>query len=201
MSVSLVVLPSQYAHTKLQKKILQGIYPNYDHRLKTAKGAGQKRPDIHFTDLKNELRYAAASILRDEKDISAITCVHYHDGYKNHEERHALYISMVESVVTSAIDRYEDLELFIAFISAFKGQTSYQEPLRQRLEKIRSEFSRRRGFRKLKIYFPTAKMPGVQIADFYAGALREHCLSQRSEEEKSGAFKLIEHHYVQQNYA
>lgn len=201
MSVSLVVLPSQYAHIKLQKKILQGIYPNYEQRIKTAKGAGQKRPDIHFTDLKNELRLSAAAILREEKDISAITCVHYHNGYKDHEERQALYISMVKNVVTDAIDRYADLELFIAFISAFKGQTSYQEPLREDLEKIRSEFNSRHGFRKLKVDFPPAKMPGVQIADFYAGALREHLLTQRPEMDKSGAFKLIEHHYVQQNYA
>lgn len=201
MSVSLVVLTSQYAHIKLQKKLLKGIYPNYDQRVKTAKGAGKKRPDIHFTDLKSDLRLAAAKILAVENDISVITCVHYHNGYKNHTERQELYITMVKSVVTSAIERYADLELFIAFISAFKGESSYQTSLRQDLEKIRNELNERHGFRKLKIEFPTAKMAGVQIADFYAGALREELLNQRESADKSGAFKHIEHHYVQQNYA
>lgn len=200
MSVALVVLDSQYAHTKLQRKVLQGIFPNYCQRVKSAKGTGQKKPAIHFTDLENQLRFNAAKILAAENNVSVISCIHYHNNYKNHQERQALYMAMVKSVAKSAIERYENIELFIAFISAFKGQTTYQLPLRSELEALRSEIADRHGFRKLKIEFPTAKMPGVQLADFYAGALREHLLH-RPDCGKSGAFKFIEHQYIQQNYA
>lgn len=59
MIVSLVVLDSKHAHTKLQKKILNAIYPNLAARAHSAKAAGKKPLQIHFTELEPDQRRIA----------------------------------------------------------------------------------------------------------------------------------------------
>jgi len=196
MTVSLVVLPSMYAHTKIQKKVLKGIYENYEEKAREARASRLRQPEIHFTEMENDFRLKAARVLAQETSISVITSIHYHDGCpKTSEEFYDRYQTMVRLVVADAVERYEDLELFIAFISAFKGD--YQARLRAEIEDIRKELDGRHGFRKLDISFPKAVMPGIQLADFYAGARREHLLS-IPQRDKSDAYDCIEHHYIRE---
>ncbi len=101
---------------------------------------------------------------------------------------------MVKMVVAEAIKRYDDLELVIAFTSSF--HISYQTPLLAEIEEIRKELQARHAFRKLKLAFFPASLAGVQLADFYAGARREHLLFSPTHRGKSGCFDLISHHYL-----
>jgi len=192
MTISLLVLPSPHAHTKIHKQVLKGIHENYDAKVKSAKGAGSKRPGIHYREMENDHRLAAAEILAAEANVSVITCIHYHEGCPTtYDEFFARYQAMVKMVIADAIEMYEDLELFIAVISGPKGD--YQTPLLAEIEEIRQELHQRLGFRKLKVSFAKAAMAGVQLADFYAGARREYLLP--AGDNKSGAYELIEHHY------
>jgi hypothetical protein len=193
MIVSLVMLDSKYAHIKIQKKILNALYPNLAARAQSAKAAGLKPLHIHFTELEPDQRRTVAEVLAAEQ-IHVLTCVHYHDGCpKSAEEQRVRYSTMVKLVVAEAIRQYEDLELAIAFTSSF--HPSYQIPLCEEIENIRTELHARHGFRKLKVDFFPASLAGVQLADVYAGARREHLLFSPPDLVKSGAFDFISHHY------
>lgn len=191
MAVALIILPSLHSHTKFQKQVLKAIFPMYEERL-TQRQRRTQPLTIHFTELHSDSRLRAAELLA-QKDIRFFASVHYHDGCATtYDEFFKLYKAMVLQVIGRALRDFEDLDLTIAKVSY-----DYEPELLGEIAIVRNELQQRLGFRKLKCKFSKASLAGLQLADYYAGAMREHLLPDEFGS-KSGAFEKIRHQLIDQ---
>lgn len=196
MTVCLVVLEGVHSHTKIHREVMKGIYPNYEARVKSAKGAETKRPGIKYTEMDKRSRLDAANIF-SAKTVSVITSIHYHEGCSTtYDEFYLRYRNMIKAVVADAIERYDDLDLTIATISG--PNWDYQTSLSEEIEVIRAILHCRLGFRKVTLRFAAATVAGIQIADYYAGARREALLPV-DEDKKSRAYDKIQKQYISES--
>jgi hypothetical protein len=84
-------------------------------------------------------------------------------------------------VITAAFEQYQELEIAIAKQG---GWQEYEHTLLNELKQIPDEFKRKGGYRQGEIYLASAASPGIQLADFYVGSIRQHHRNSRAVHEK-----------------
>lgn len=123
---------------------------------------------LHYFELEKAQRAAAAAILAAQ-NITYYCSYYYHDGNeKTHEERAAIYRSMVKSCILSALGDHEEMNISIAVQGAAPAQRS------EFLSELKLVAAGYREYRKVKFSFAGNADEGVQLADFYVGATRDY---------------------------
>lgn len=186
MTVALILFDGAFTAQKLHKSLIQELFANH---TKNSTKRDRRNSGLHYTDMSNSQRLAAAEIL-GKQSIQCFTSCFYHDGAeKSHEQRFEIYTSLIKLCLNDALEIHEHLDLTIAQQSNWM---TYKAPLTRDLNEIVSEKSARLGFRTAKFGFESAAKAGIQLADFYAGTTRGHLL--RHMDSTLGApFDLVEH--------
>jgi hypothetical protein len=186
MTVSMIVLDGQFACKNIQKSILKELYPKKIAKKQSKKDITKPRLGLHYCDIASNDRLTASRILIERK-IDCYASCYYHDGReKHHEERFAIYKSMVRTCILAAFEHHEDLEIYIA---AQGGANEYRSEFLAELRLLPEKF---RLYRKVKFGLETNAHAGIQIADFYAGAIRDFLLSQlQKQNELAHAYDVI----------
>lgn len=168
MTVSLVLLSGRRTPDRISERILKVLYP---HLAGNPKALGKKK--MHFADMREEVQNQVATQLAQEK-IAGVINSHWHTGA---EEAHQILFSRYTRMVQLLI--YRALEMTIGpltVVIAEQGSPeTYKSALFADLEKTVELFRRRTGsFRKVDFELDSAQtLRGLQIADFYAGAVRK----------------------------
>lgn len=189
LSVSLVIFSGQFVGRKIRQNILKELYPQQMAQQKKARDRS-KVLGLHYCDIRHEDRLAAGKLLQGN-NIDCFSACFYHDGNeKTHEEKFAIYTSMVKSCIGDSLEYHEDLEICIA---AQGGATGYRDTFFDELKGHIGIVSERLGYRKVKLDLATNAHPCIQIADFYAGAVRDFLRSQILDNpELAAPYELLE---------
>jgi hypothetical protein len=168
MTVGLIILDGQFASRKIQTSILKALYPKRFAEKKSKRGA-DKSLMLHYFELEPAQKADVARILA-EHNITCHCSYYYHDGkVKTHEERSAIYRSMVRACILSALESHEELDICVARQGAGPEQKSeFLAELRLIPDNCRKKY------RKVKFSLGTNAHEGVQLADFYVGATRDY---------------------------
>jgi hypothetical protein len=168
MTVSLVLLGGRRTPDRISERILKVLYP---HLAEDAKALGKKK--MHFADMSGKVQNQVASQLAQEK-ISGVINSHWHtDEEETHPTLFPRYTRMVQLLLYRALEMTTgDLTVIIAEQGS---PETYKTALFADLEKTVELFRRRTGvFRKVTFELRSAQsLRGLQIADFYAGAVRK----------------------------
>jgi len=185
MTVALVVMEGAATAAAVQKHMLAVLHPKHKNKNQNRSGA---KPKLHFTDMKMPQVRACGKVLA-AYPINCFSSHYYHDGKaKSHEERHSIYVSLVEECLKQALAFYNDIEITIAQQGDWQ---TYSAEMTKKLKKLAAELGKRHGFKRVKIKYSSAVKPGIQIADYYAGAVRGNLLRHKNED-LSAAFNQIE---------
>lgn len=187
MTVSLIVLDGQFTCRSIQKAILQALYPKRVAENLSKKDKARPRLGMHYCDINDGDKLAAAQILIKENVRCYMSC-YYHDGnLKAHEERFSIYKSMVRSCVLAALDDFDDLDICVA---AQGGVSAYKKEFLLELKELPGQY---REYRKARFRLESNAHAGIQLADFYAGAVRDFLISQHGQDYiLAAAYNIIE---------
>lgn len=165
MTVALVLFDGAYVAHRLHKELVKQLLPN------------KKNSSLHYADITDKnLKLSVAEVLAMQS-VQCFTACFYHDGTeKSHNERFDIYTSLIKLCLADALEIHEHLDVSIAQQG---GWNTYSGALTNELNEIVCEKSARFGFRKATFSFKPAAKPGIQFADFYAGATRGHLLKHR----------------------
>ncbi len=189
MTVGLVVLQGQFASNKLRNRISAELTSAPRNENKAGRAL-----QLHYCDMGAEDRTKVAKLLEVEK-IHCYASYHYHEGEKKHEERFQIYTEMLKSCIRRCLVDYESLEIVLA---AQGGANSYRADLLRDLEDIEDEMRQKRLYRKVRYDMKTNANSGIQIADFYAGTVRDYFIGQLTENtDLANHYSIIENHYVE----
>ncbi len=173
MTVALLLLDGAFSAQRLHKQLIKALFPQSQ---KHGRSNDKMSFQLHYSDMTHDQKLTVAEIL-NKQSIQCYTSCFYHDGTeKSHEQRFAIYTSLIKLCLHDALQIHEHLDVTIAQQNNWQ---SYKAPLVSTLDEIVAENSARLGFRKAKFAFESAAKPGVQLADFYAGATRANLLKFR----------------------
>jgi hypothetical protein len=80
-------------------------------------------------------------------------------------------MQLVKIVITAAFEKHQELEIAVAKQG---GWQKYERNFLAALKQIPDDFKQRGGYRKGQIYLTSAVTPGIQLADFYVGSIRDY---------------------------
>lgn len=168
MTVSLVLLAGRRTPDRISERILKLLYP---HLASNPKALGKKK--LHFADMSGTVQNQVASQLAEEK-ITGVINSHWHTcEEETHQVLFARYTRMAQLLLYRALEMTTD-DLTVIIAEQGSPET-YKTALFADLEKTVELFRRRTGtFRKVNFELKSAQsLRGLQIADFYAGAVRK----------------------------
>ncbi|MBP6744253.1 MAG: DUF3800 domain-containing protein [Candidatus Obscuribacterales bacterium] len=184
MTVALIVLEGRFTANNIHKQVLASVYPKH---AANKHDKSQNKPSLHYAHMKKEHLRSSGKILANNNIDCFASCI-YHDGSeKPHAERHRIYSKLIANCVFQAIEVFDDLIINIAQQGNWQ---TYRVDLVNSLQLLISNVSQRGAYKKAKFEFQSAAKPGIQLADFYAGATRGHLLRHK-DASLSDAYDLI----------
>lgn len=145
---------------------------------------------LHYTDMDSLQRHLVGKQLSGIK-VSVFASVYQHHNKKHHEEYFAIYRQLVHQVIEKALEEYKYLTVIIAKQG---GWQKYQRYFLTDLKRIPEKHITAGRFVKAKFSLDSAINPGIQLADFYAGILREHILTTKIDSQ-SFNYELLNSQY------
>ena len=197
MTVSLVLLSGRRTPDRIAERILKLLYP---HLASNPKALGKKK--LHFCDMSSTVQNQVAAQLAQEK-ITGVINSHWHTGL---EETHQILFSRYTRMTQLLL--YRALEMtsgdLIVVIAEQGSPETYKTALFEDLQKTVDLFRRRTGtFRKVTFELNSAQsLRGLQIADFYAGAVRKMWLESNTgvETHLCAPYRLVQHQIKLEDY-
>lgn len=168
MTVSLVLVAGRRTPDRISERILKLLYP---HLADDPKTLGKKK--MHFADMSGRVQDQVAGQLAQEKIFGVINAHWHSEKEETHQVLFSRYTRMVQLLLYRALEMTSgDLTVIIAEQGS---PESYRTALFADLAKTVDLFRRRTGtFRKVSFELKSAQSQrGLQIADFYAGAVRK----------------------------
>ncbi len=197
MTVSLVLVGGRRTPDRISERILKLLYP---HLANDLKALGKKK--LHFADMSGTVQNQVAAQLAQEK-ISGVINSHWHT---RQEEPHQVLFSRYTRMTQLLI--YRALEMTIGDLTVVIAEQgspeTYKAGLFADLEKTVDLYYRRTGiFRKVTFELKSAQSHrGLQIADFYAGAVRKMWLESITgvETQLCAPYRLVQHQIKLEDY-
>ncbi len=185
MALALIVLEGGFTAAKIHKHLIASLNPKY---VDSKKVGGKAKPALHYADMSKEHKRTSGLVLASYS-VDCFASYYYHDGSeKTHEQRHSIYSNLVKNCVSQAFHVYDELEIGIAQQGDWQ---SYATNLVSELQGAVTTLSRRYQFKKANFDFLSAAKPGIQLADYYVGAVRGHLLKHK-DESLGDAYELIQ---------
>jgi hypothetical protein len=164
MTVALVVFEGRRAAERLHASVLNELYLKRLPKAKPYTNLFQ----IHFADM-NEMEKRLLANLFAQSRLSVFVSYYQHCSIKEHDERFYIYGQLVHLVIKSALHTCNKLNVIIAKQG---GWQKYEQLFLGSLRPLSEAFAERGNFRKARYELASATNPGIQIADYYAGAFR-----------------------------
>ncbi len=188
MTVVLVVFAGAHTAEHLNLQIARELYPE---RFKKSKTKSYSKMNIHYADLDHSQKSLVSNLLSQAK-VSVFASTYRHQGRKNHQEYFSIYERLVHQTVESALKEHKEL---VVTIGKQGGWQTYQKSFLASLKDVTKKFATKRNFAKAKFILDSVINPGIQLADFYAGALRENILSNENKKYSSSSYELLTNQY------
>lgn len=172
MTVSLVLFDGRRTADRAHLKILKDLHPHLAHDLRAL---GHKK--LHFTDMPDHVQNQVASHLAQES-IAAVINSHWHNLEEEpHSAVFGRYTRMVQLLLYRALELTNgEMKVIIAQQG---GWETYEDSFLAEVRKAAELFSVRNKhvFRAVDYQLkPAHTVCGLQLADFYAGAVRKMLL-------------------------
>jgi len=173
MTVALIVLEGKFSANKIHHEALNSLVP---HRTRPETNTQFLASGMHYCDMSKKQRSLVGLVLSRHPIECFISC-HYHETNEtSHAARFSIYTKLLITCLEEALKTHRDL---VVTIGQQGGWSGYCTPLIKDLQNVVTAASGQRGFRKAKFALQSAAKPGIQLADFYAGATRDHLLTSR----------------------
>jgi len=187
MTVAAVVFEGANSAAKLHESVMKELNPRYFELVKEAKRQRRKLPSMHYVDLSDVHKSRAGARLA-KANVSVFSASFWYESTTmEHDERFAIYGQLVKTVITSAFERFQEIEIAIAKQG---GWQDYGRAFLADLKEIPKEFSQNGHYRKGEIYLASAAKAGIQLADFYVGCIRDY------HRDEASVHELIKHQVV-----
>jgi hypothetical protein len=184
MTVALVVVEGAYSAQSIHKEAIRALNPKW-----FTKSRQSTNIQLHYADMLKDHKLSVGKVF-GQKPIDCFISCFYHDGnLKSGEERHGIYTQLVKSCLIQAYDVYNDL---VIVVEKQGGADSYKAALMAVLNVIPELFRKRGRFCTGKFELKSGSRPGLQLADFYAGATRDFLLAHK-DRSLSNAYELVKH--------
>ncbi len=198
MTVSMVICDGRRVAGRVHARILGGMYRHKGLNLKAL-----SKKQLHFADMSEQHRNSVARQLSRES-INAVITSYWHQSDRDaHDVIFAHYTRMTQILI------YRVLELttgkLVIIVAQQGGWENYQQSFITKIKQAAELYSKRNQnvFRKVEYYVkPANTVPGLQLADFYAGAVRKmflDCLN-GLESHLSDPYRQIQHQIALENY-
>jgi len=170
MTVAAVVFDGAKSAEKLFIQVMRKLNPDYLKLRTQFKKPCHKPPRLHFTDLSDAQKESISELLA-EANATVFSASYWHDSsHKSHIQRFGIYKELVKLVTYQALLGHERIDFAIAKQG---GWQKYEREFLADLDLISVEFNRNGVYRKADFYLLSAAKPGIQISDFYVGAVRD----------------------------
>lgn len=168
MTVSLVLFDGRRAAERVHYKVLKELY---SHLANNPKALGSKK--LHFADMPDDVQTQVARQLAGERIVAVINS-HWHSSEgEPHEIVFGRHTKMVQLLMYRALELTDGgIEVIIAQRG---GWEIYKDSFLAEVRKGAEAFSKRKHvFRTVGYELkPAHTVCGLQLADFYAGAVRK----------------------------
>jgi len=171
MSVALITLEGVNSAQRLHDQIMTALAPGYLARVKQLKKERKSThlPQLHYADMSSEQKRTVGARLGQAK-ITVYSAHHFHADEKTYDERFAIYTELVKICVQKALSEHTELVISIAKQG---GWQKYENDFCAVLRNIAEEFCRAGDYRRATFQLLSAVKPGIQLADFYVGTVRD----------------------------
>lgn len=174
MSVAMVILEGANSAQRLHDHVMTALNPKYIQLLKQLKKDRKPLPTLHYADMMGDHRRIVAGRLA-EANVTVLTAHHRHQGEKTHAERFSVYGELVKICVRSAFETHKEL---IVGVAKQGGWQKYEQGFCAELRLLPEEFTKQGNYRKADFELLSAARPGIQLADFYVGAVRDFTMNE-----------------------
>lgn len=174
MSVAMVVLEGANSAQKLHDHVMKDLNPKYIQLLKQLKKEHKRLPSLHFADMTVEQKLVIGGRLA-ASNVTVLTAHHRHQGDKSHTERFAIYGELIKICVRKAFENHKELVIGVAKQG---GWQKYEQDFCATLRLIPEDFIKQGHFRKAEFDLLSAAKAGIQLADFYVGAVRDYIMDE-----------------------
>jgi hypothetical protein len=171
MSVALITLEGVNSAQRLHDQIMTALDSGYLARMKLLKKERKSAhlPRLHYADMSPEQKRTVGTRLGQAK-ITVYSAHHFHIDEKTYEERFAIYTELVKICVQKALFEHKEL---VVNIAKQGGWQKYDNDFCTVLRELPEEFCRTGDYHKATFELLSAVKPGIQLADFYVGAVRD----------------------------
>jgi len=184
MTVAMVVLEGSFSAQSIHKEAALKVNPRWFEKSRRA-----LKVHFHYADMLKEHKLSVGGVF-GKKRIDCFTSCFYHDGnLKSSSERFGIYTQLIKSCLIQGYEIYDDLTILI---ERQGGWDSYKAALVSELNTIPEQFTKRGRFCTGKFELKSGTKPGLQLADFYAGATRDFLLAHK-DSSLADAYELIKH--------
>ena len=174
MTVAMIVLEGARSAQKLHDHVMKALHPKYLQikKMRNERSHDKYLPYLHFADMSSDQKRAAARRLAQAK-VTVVTAHYRHHGDKTHTERFTIYTNLVKICIRKALQEYRELTIGIAKQG---GWQKYERDFYAQLRALTEGFDSKSDYRKADFELLSASNPGIQLADFYVGALRAYVM-------------------------
>ncbi len=170
MVVAMVVLHGSRSAEKLRKDVLAGLFDKSSQMAKTRQKRQLRDQELHFVDMKYSHKLITSKYL-SKADITCYVSYYWHQAtVTNYKIRFKVYTELVKNCLKLAFEKHQDI---LVNIAKQGGWQTYKRSFLKELKLIPEHYVKNGQFRKGKFELVSGAHPGVQIADFYAGAYRD----------------------------
>lgn len=174
MSVAMVILEGANSAQRLHDHVMTALNPKYIQLVKQLKKERKPLPGLHYADMTSEHKRIVAGRLSQAK-VTVLTAHHRHQGDKSHTERFSIYGELIKICVRSAFETHKEL---IVGVAKQGGWQKYERDFCTSLRVLPEESTKQGNFRKAEFMLLSAARPGIQLADFYVGAVRDFTMDE-----------------------
>lgn len=187
LAIGLVLCSGKKKAERVHFKVSQKLFPYLVNKPKLLSAR-----DLHFCRMSEAFIEQTAIILKDEP-IQAFVTYRYHDEEPDSFGRLMQhYKTMVKQVIYQALEHTsEDLEIVLGDMGQ---KRKFEKDLCAEIESVAELFSARHNgvFRKVSCSIASARVKGIQLADFYTGSTRRMIL-QLGREREAGTSAPFNH--------
>ena len=182
MAIALVLCSGRNKADRIHYRTAQKLYPEQASKPRIIDAV-----DMHFCKMSEDFIEITATSLREEP-IKAFVSYRYHDEETSHfAGLMKQYVFMAKQAIYQAlVTADEDLEIILG---AMGQKPKYEKALCAEIESVSKLYAQRHKgkFRKVSCSVASARVKGIQLADFYAGATRRMVISLEKGAEKGSS--------------
>ena len=186
MTVTLILLEGSFSDQSIHREIVKKLHPKYFANRRTKRKIDVR---LHYTEMDKEQKLVTGAILAQQSINCYASCFYHEGNEKLHEERFEIYTRLVKSCLGQCFVYFDNL---LVTIEMQGGASKYKSALVSSLNEVVVVANSRDRFCKAKFLLKSSAKAGLQLSDFYAGAIRDFLLAHK-DRSLADPYELIKH--------